>query len=37
MLSWKQSIKDFGNYLRLEKSLSENSISAYCDDVRKLE
>jgi len=37
MLSWKQAIKDFQTYLRLEKSLSENSIEAYCDDVRKLE
>jgi len=36
-LSWKQSIKDFEVYLRLEKSLSENSIVAYCDDVKKLE
>lgn len=37
MLSWKQSIKDFETYLRLEKSLSENSIEAYSDDVHKLE
>jgi integrase/recombinase XerD len=36
-LSWKQAIKDFGTYLRLEKSLSENSIEAYIDDVQKLE
>jgi len=36
-LSWKQSIKDFATYLRLEKSLSENSIDAYTDDVLKLE
>ena len=36
-LSWKQAIKDFETYLRLEKSLSENSISAYTDDVLKLE
>jgi integrase/recombinase XerD len=36
-LSWKQSIKDFETYLRLEKSLSENSIAAYADDVLKLE
>jgi len=36
-LSWKQAIKDFEIYLRLEKSLSENSISAYTDDVGKLE
>ncbi len=37
MLSWNRSIKDFETYLRLEKSLSENSIEAYSDDVRKLE
>jgi integrase/recombinase XerD len=37
MLSWKQATKDFESYLRLEKSLSENSIEAYSDDVHKLE
>lgn len=36
-LTWSQSIKTFENYLRLEKSLSENSIHAYLTDVRKLE
>lgn len=36
-LSWELAIKDFGTYLRLEKSLSENSIEAYTDDVHKLE
>jgi len=36
-LSWKQAIKDFETYLRLEKSLSENSVEAYSDDVHKLE
>lgn len=35
--TWKQAIKDFETYLRLERSLSENSISAYSDDVQKLE
>ena len=35
--SWKQAIKDFETYLRLEKSLSENSIEAYINDVFKLE
>lgn len=35
-LTWKQAIKDFENYLRLEKSLSENSIAAYTGDVLKL-
>ncbi len=36
-LTWKQSFKNFENYLRLEKSLSENSIEAYLNDIRKLE
>jgi integrase/recombinase XerD len=36
-LSWKQSFKDFETYLRLEKSLSRNSIDAYLNDVSKLE
>ncbi len=36
-LSWKESLKNFENYLRLEKSLSENSIEAYLDDIHKLE
>lgn len=36
-LPWKQAINDFETYLRLEKSLSENSIEAYINDVFKLE
>jgi integrase/recombinase XerD len=36
-LSWKAALKNFENYLRLEKSLSENSIEAYLSDIRKLE
>jgi integrase/recombinase XerD len=36
-LTWKESIRDFETYLRLEKSLSENSIEAYLYDVSKLE
>jgi len=36
-LTWTQSYRDFQNYLRLEKSLSQNSIEAYLDDVHKLE
>ncbi len=36
-LSWKQSLKNFETYLKLEKSLSENSIDAYLSDVGKLE
>ena len=36
-LTWKQAINDFSNYLKIEKSLSSNSVSAYTHDVRKLE
>lgn len=36
-LTWKQSFRNFETYLRLEKSLSENSIEAYLNDVNKLE
>ncbi|MGD0754189.1 MAG: site-specific tyrosine recombinase XerD [Bacteroidales bacterium] len=36
-LTWKQSYRNFETYLRLEKSLSENSIEAYLNDVFKLE
>lgn len=36
-LSWKQSLKNFETWLRLEKSLSENSVEAYTNDVGKLE
>ena len=36
-LSWKQSFRNFETYLRLEKSLSDNSIEAYLNDVLKLE
>jgi integrase/recombinase XerD len=34
--SWQASINDFSNYLRLEKSLSDNSVKAYVRDVEKL-
>ncbi len=36
-LTWKEAIKDFEIFLRLEKSLSPNSIEAYLNDVSKLE
>jgi integrase/recombinase XerD len=36
-LSWKHAIKDFETYLKLEKSLSTNSIEAYKSDVVKIE
>jgi integrase/recombinase XerD len=36
-LTWKQSFRNFETYLRLEKSLSDNSVEAYLNDVTKLE
>jgi integrase/recombinase XerD len=33
---WKQSIGEFEVFLRLERSLSENSIEAYSSDVQRL-
>jgi len=36
-LTWKEATKDFEIFLRLEKSLSPNSIEAYLNDVSKLE
>ncbi len=36
-LNWKQAYKDFETYLKLEKSLSANSIEAYLTDAGKLE
>jgi len=36
-MSWELSKKDFKNYIRLEKSLSENSVEAYLRDVNQFE
>lgn len=33
---WEQYIRDFGHYLKLERSLSANSVEAYVLDVDKL-
>lgn len=33
---WHRYIKQFENYLRLEKAMSENSIEAYLRDIQKL-
>ncbi|QQX76081.1 MULTISPECIES: site-specific tyrosine recombinase XerD [Aequorivita] len=35
-MKWQQSLKDYQNYLRLERGLSENSIINYSLDVKKL-
>ncbi len=35
-MDWKEQISDFKTFLKLEKSLSENSIEAYINDVLKL-
>ncbi len=35
-MDWKQQISGFKTFLKLEKSLSENSIEAYISDVLKL-
>lgn len=34
--NWESHIKQFGTYLKLERSLSNNSIEAYVRDVEKL-
>ncbi|MBX7093768.1 MAG: site-specific tyrosine recombinase XerD [Flavobacteriales bacterium] len=36
-MNWQVAIRGFQSYLRLEKSLSVNSIDAYENDVRKLQ
>lgn len=36
-MSWKSYIKSFNNYLRIERGLSENTISNYSLDIEKLE
>ncbi|MFW5851307.1 MAG: site-specific integrase, partial [Bacteroidota bacterium] len=36
MKDWEIHIQDFKNYLKLEKSLSFNSIEAYAHDIKKL-
>ena len=37
ILNWSSYIKQFGQYLKLERSLSQNSIDAYVRDVEKLQ
>lgn len=35
-IQWAEAVKGFGRYLRIERSLSPNSVAAYINDVRKL-
>lgn len=35
-MKWSESKKGYENFLRLEKSLSQNSVSAYINDINKL-
>lgn len=36
-MDWNSSIKGFKAYLKLEKSLSDNSVDAYIRDIKKLQ
>lgn len=35
-MNWQQALKDYQNYLRLERGLSENSILNYSLDIKKM-
>jgi integrase/recombinase XerD len=35
-VTWEEANKEFTNYLRIERSLSANSVEAYDDDLNKL-
>ena len=35
-MNWTESKKGYETFLRLEKSLSQNSVSAYVNDINKL-
>lgn len=35
-MTWKDALNDYQNYLRLERGLSDNSISGYLSDLSKL-
>lgn len=35
-LSWEERLKDFSDFLKLERNFSENTIEAYVRDVQKL-
>ena len=33
---WEKRIREFGHYLKLERSLSDNSVGGYVADIEKL-
>jgi integrase/recombinase XerD len=35
-MQWTQAIKDYQNYLRIERGLSSNSVASYTLDIKKL-
>ena len=35
-MNWSQAIKNYSNYLKIERGLSMNSVNSYCSDVSKL-
>ena len=37
MMSWKSLIKGYENYLKIEKSLSSNTVDAYIRDINKMD
>ena len=36
IMDWNSSIKEFNSFLKLERSLSDNSVEAYIHDIKKL-
>lgn len=35
-MTWRTLLKDFQNYLHIERGMSKNSIESYCSDIEKL-
>ena len=35
-MSWEKSIEEFKTYLKIERSLSKNTVDSYLRDVKKL-